>query len=420
MLKILDEKNISPEIQERIKEISKLPGVKEVVAFPDVHLKEKYINLGYRVDIPSSLAILTENCLYPQFRPGINCGMSLLKTNLFYEDSLLPKLEKVLLNFNKGLVKNFFNFFRFPLKDKFSISTEEFQRICRKDISQFDYRGIRQEWQRGTLRLKRKMGKHFGGNHFLELQVVDEVFDEEKAEKWGISKGQVFVLYHTAGDPLDDVLEEEILRETIYQPHFVKLEASSDHARIIMKAVKILMNYGFAYRLTAFAILKDLFAKVFGQEASLDYFSDHCHNGIEEIRKDENSTFFLYRHNVNKVSDGSPVVLSGSYNLRSYVLEGRAGAENFLWSADHGYGDLIEKFPQPLPEVRPPAGGRTSNPKVKRILFKKGLNLPFFIKTREADIKRSLAAEHLLSLFEENDISKKVFSLRPIINFKFI
>jgi len=409
MIKILDEKNISPEIIRRLEEISNLTGVKEVVAFPDVHLKEKYTNLGYRVDVPSSLAILTENYLYPQFRPGINCGMSLIKTNLFYEDSLLPKLEKVLLNFNKGLIKNLFNFFRFPLKDKFSLSTEEFQRICRKDISQFDYRGIRKEWQQGTLRLKRKIGKHFGGNHFLELQAVDEVFDEEQAKEWGINKGQVCLLCHTAGDPLDDILEKEILRETIYQPHFVKLEASSDNAQIILKAIKILLNYGFAYRLTAFAILKDLFAKVFGKEANLDYFSDHCHNGIEEIKKDSNNTFFLYRHNVNKVSERSPVVLSGSFNLRSYVSEGRAGAENFLWSADHGYGDLIEKFP------KTPVSGRA-----KRILLKKGVNLPLFVKKEEVGLEHSSAADYLLSLFEKNDISRKVFSLTPIINFKYV
>ena len=74
MIKILDEKNISPEIIRRLEEISNLTGVKEVVAFPDVHLKEKYTNLGYRVDVPSSLAILTENYLYPQFRPELTAA----------------------------------------------------------------------------------------------------------------------------------------------------------------------------------------------------------------------------------------------------------------------------------------------------------------------------------------------------------
>ncbi|MDP3990743.1 MAG: RtcB family protein [Candidatus Nealsonbacteria bacterium] len=408
---ILDEKNISPEVKRRVNEISNLPGVKEVVAFPDIHLKSKYANLGYRIDIPSSLAILTEDCLYPQFRSrGLNCGMALLKTNLFYEDALLPKLEKVLLNFNKGLVRNLFNYFRFPLQDKFSLSTEEFQRICRKDISQFNYSGIRKEWRQGTLRLKRKMGKHFGGNHFMEFQAVDDVFNEEQAKEWGIRKGQICLLYHTAGESLDDILEEDILKETIYQPKFVKLDKSSPNFPIILKALKMLMNYGFAYRLTTFSILKDLFAEVFGGETELEHFSDHYHNGIEEIKKDPDHTLFLYRHNVNKVSSGSPVILSGSFNLKSYVNKGAAGAENFLWSADHGYGDLTRRFPQE----------KIDSAKVKRLLFKKGVNLPFFVKTKKVDLEYNSAAPYLLSLLEEKNISKKVFSLAPIINLKFI
>jgi len=434
-MKILDKENISPEVKERVEEISKLPGVKEIVAFPDVHLKEKYTNLGYRIDVPSSLAILTENCLYPQFRSrGFNCGMALIKTNLFYENALLPKLEKVLLNFNKGLVKNLFNYFRFPLKDKYSLSAKEFKKAClegseairekfglpqdsvfgqefkftEEELSKFNYSGINQVWQQGSLRLKRKIGIYFGGNHFLEFQVVDDVFDQEQAEKLGIKKGQICILFHTAGDSLDDILE--ILKETIYQPHFVKLEESSPNFPIILKAIKILMNYGFAYRLTTFAILNDLFAKVFGSETKLDYFIDHYHNSIEEIKKDENNTLFFYRHNVNKVSKDSPVILSGSYNLKSYVNKGMDGAENFLWSADHGYGDLIKKFPQE----------KINSLKVKRILFKKGINLPSFVKNEQRDIEYNPAANHLLSLFEENNISKRVFSLTPIINFKFI
>ena len=407
MLKTLDEKNISPEVTKRAEEIANLPGVRQVVVFPDAHLKTKYLNLGYRIDIPSSLAILTENCLYPQFRSrGINCGMTLLKTNLFYEDSVLSKLEKVLLDFNKGLVRNLFDFFRWPLADKFSLSTEKFQQICQKDIEYFDYSGINPKWRQGTRRLKNKMGRHFGGNHFLEIQTVDEIFDQKKAQEWGLQAGQIFILYHTAGEALDDILEKKILDETIYQPHFVKLEKSSPNFPIILKAIKILMNYGFTYRFTTFAILKDLFAEVFGQTAELNHFVDHYHNGIEEIKKDENSTFFLYRHNVNKISEHSPVILSGSFNLKSYVAEGRTEAENFLWSADHGYGDLVKRF----------ASVADPNLKVQRLLFKP----PCSRKKEEVPLEHNPAADFLLSLFEKNNISQRIFSLRSIINLKFV
>ena len=395
MIKIIDEKNVSPQIRRKIEEISNLPGVKQVAVFPDVHLKAKYTRLGYRIDIPSSLAILTQNCLYPQFRSrGINCGMSLVRTNLFYQEDLLPKLEKVLRRFNP-----------FPLMDKFSLSTKEFQQICREGMADFDYSGIRPEWRKGNLRLKRRLGRHFGGNHFLEFQAVDEIFDERKAQEWGIKNGQVYILYHTAGEDLEDILEEKVVQEVIRQPRFVRLEPSSKNAQIIMKAIKILMNYGFAYRKTTLFILKDLADRVLGRKLELRGWVDNFHNSVEET--DSNS--FIYRHNVNKVSAGAPVILSGFHNLRSYVNVGEPGAADFLWSADHGYGDLIKRFPS----------FSVSNLKVRRIWLKRGLNLPFFLKKDEIGLEQSLAAERVLSLLEKNKIARRVFSLRPIINFRF-
>ncbi len=373
MIKTLDKKNIPANVLSIAKEISNLDGVKEVVCFPDIHLKEKYTNLGYRIDIPSSLAILTENCLYPQFRSrGINCGMSLIKTNLFYKDSLVPELKKILLNFKKGISISSKEFRNICLegseviREKFGLSVgavfgKEFK-FSEQERAQFDYSGINRDWRKGSFRLKRKLGAHFGGNHFLEFQKVDNIFNQKKADEWGIKKGQIYILYHTAGESLDSILEQKILKETIYQPNFIKLEKSSPNFQIILKAVKFLMNYGFAYRLATFAMLNSLL--------QVDYFTDQYHNGIEAL--DPDNTLFLYRHNVNKVSKNAPVLLSGTSELKSYVNAGEQGAENFLWSSDHGYG---------------------------------GLNLP---------------AVYLLSLFEKHNISTKVFSLMPIINLKFI
>lgn len=435
MIVFLDKKNISAQALKKAEEIEKLLGVGRVVCFPDIHLKKKYLDLGYRIDIPSSTAISTKDCLYPQFRSrGINCGMALIKTNLFYDDSLLPKLERLLLDFNKGFFRNALNYFRFPLTDKFSLSAEEFRNVCmfggnavaqkfnfsrsadfgqnfqfsKKEADGFNYDGINKKWQKGTLRLKKKMGKYFGGNHFLEIQVVDEAFDPDLAEKWGLKKGQICILYHTAGDALDSILDEEILNRVIYQPKFIKVEKSSPDYRRIINAIRILMNYGFAYRFTTFIILRDLFDKFFGPEIELDYFLDKYHNTIEMIKGDSEVDNFVYRHNVTEIIKDSPAILSGSFNLRSYLNVGGPSASEYICSGDHGYGNLIEKFPS-----------RRDEYKVKRIIFKKGVNLPLFVKRWEEDLMVNPGGDYILSLFEKSGLSNRVLSLRPIINLKF-
>lgn len=439
-MKILyTKKNIPEQTLSRIKEISELPSVKEVIAFPDVHLKEKYANLGYRVDIPSSLAILTEDCLYPQFRSrGINCGMALIKTNLFQESSVIEKIEKVILEINKGIIKGLFNKMNFPLWDKYSLSEKEYRQVCLTGSEQiankyhlnpkfifgssykfnqtkennFDSRGIKESWLKGRPYLKRAIGKYFGGNHFLEIQVVDDIYDQQKANQWQIEKGQICIMYHTAGESLNSILEESVLMEIIYQPKFIRLNKDSNYYSIVLNALKMLMNYGFAYRMTTFAILNDLLPKYFGNQLKLDYFIDQPHNSVEQIEKEQSKTEFIYRHNLNKVVEDQPVILSGSYNLRSYINQGGSAAKEYLWSADHGYGDLTKYFPI--------TKEKQQKDKIKRILFKKGINHPLFIEKKEIDLEKSEAANQLLSILEENNISKKVFSLKPIVNLGFI
>lgn len=372
MLKILGQINIPADALGRAKEISELEGVGQVVCFPCLHLKKKYTNLGYRIDIPSSIAILTQDCLFPQFRSrGINCGMGLAKTNLFYKEPLVPEIKKVFGNLKKNSLSSK-EFKRVCLegseviREKFNLPSEavfgkEFK-FNEQERAQFDYSGINKDWRQGSLRLKRNIGSYFGGNHFLEFQRVDDIFNQQKAREWGIKKDQVFILFHTAGEALETILEKSILKQIIYQPHFVKLDKSSPYFAIVLKALRMLMNYGFVYRLSTFAMLKRFF--------DIDYFVDCYHNGIEETKDEAGNSLFIYRHNVNKVSENAPVILSGTSEKKTYVNIGEQGAGDFLFSSDHGYGDL---------------------------------NLP---------------PDHLLSLFEKHKISTKVFSLKPIITWK--
>lgn len=89
----LENLKIDKNSQEYAKEIIGLRGVNEIVLFPDTHTKSKYINAGYKITIPSSVAISSDSeYLYSQFRSrGINCGMTVVALP-FSEEDLKKKL----------------------------------------------------------------------------------------------------------------------------------------------------------------------------------------------------------------------------------------------------------------------------------------------------------------------------------------
>ena len=115
--------------------LNKTKDIKNFVCLPDFSVKEKYKNLGYKIDFPSSIAIVTnKNNLYPQLNArGINCGMSLMKFSLQSEAGI-ERIKKVLININKGFFYNLFYKYHLPVFAKYNLNGDDIKKVSKQGI----------------------------------------------------------------------------------------------------------------------------------------------------------------------------------------------------------------------------------------------------------------------------------------------
>jgi len=191
---------------EQVANVAYLPGIiKYSLAMPDIHW-------GYGMPIGGVAAMDVDSGVVGAGLVGydINCGVRLLKTNLTLKDikERINKLVNVLYRNvpsgvgSKGEVKVSINELkklvvegaRWAVRKGFGV--EEDLEVCEENgaIKEAipDYVS-----QRAYERGREQAGTLGSGNHFLEVQVIDEIFDEEIAKRLGLFRGQITVMIHS-------------------------------------------------------------------------------------------------------------------------------------------------------------------------------------------------------------------------------
>jgi tRNA-splicing ligase RtcB len=213
---------IPPRIDERLEQIAGLDFVERVLALPDVHWKAQ-------MEIPSSISIATRDVVVPEFTSAaVNDGMGVVRTSLRESDMTPERLARFFTGVNAHSAAHFFD------TNRYSISARDLRRVLvdgaqglfgrygfdASVLSRFEDGGRVPDLDgpRGSLadvvprpllasRFSRsEMGLNFGGNHFLEVQVVDEVLDPVAASRWGFERGAVVVMYHLGPGPFGATL----------------------------------------------------------------------------------------------------------------------------------------------------------------------------------------------------------------------
>ncbi|HAH06036.1 MAG TPA: RNA-splicing ligase RtcB [Elusimicrobia bacterium] len=227
--------------------------------------------------------------------------------------------------------------------------------------------------ERAAERGRGQMGTLGSGNHFLELQAVDEIYDEGAAAVFGLFKGQLTVLVHTGSRGLGYQICEDALRvmQRAAGKYHIALPdrqlacapLSSSEGQEYYAAMCAAANYARANRQAITHAIREAFSRVLGtgpHHLGLRVVYDVCHNiakyELHEVdgkprrllvhRKGATRAFpaghpdvpALYR----KV--GQPVLVPGSMGTASYVLAGceKAMKESF-GTACHGAGRLMSR-----------------------------------------------------------------------------
>ena len=178
------------------------------------------------------------------------------------------------------------------------------------------------------------------GNHFVEVQVVDDVVDRQTAFQWGVRKGQVAFMVHSGSRNVGRYvggLWHDKARDAWPAGHkhpASKIFPITDRTALLeeyVRAEHTAGNYGFVNRALLAEMLRIRMREVYGDvDAPLVY--DLPHN----LTFRENGKW-VSRKGACPAHDGMPVIIPGSMGSTSYLCLG-LGNDRFIRSASHGAG----------------------------------------------------------------------------------
>jgi len=361
---------------EQISNVAALPGIQDpAIVLPDAHRGYGFPIGGVAAFSPGEGGIIS---------PGgigfdINCGLRLIRTNLSVEelDPSKEKLVDLLYEWvpaglgRKGFVKLDRREFEAVLVGGAEWGVrkgfgwdEDLERV--EDGGRLDWADPAQVSERAIKRGIDQIGTLGSGNHFLEIQRVSSIFNEEVARKLGIEwVGQVTVLVHTGSRGFGHQIGTDYLRSfgevmgrygiSVSDRELACAPFESPEGQAYFAAMACGANAAFANRQVITHRIRRVFSQVFGRGAAdlgMHVVYDVAHNvakmeeGLVVHRKGATRAWGPGDRRLTGIYQriGQPVLIGGSMQTHSYLLVGfkKAGEETF-GSTAHGSGRVMSR-----------------------------------------------------------------------------
>jgi tRNA-splicing ligase RtcB (3'-phosphate/5'-hydroxy nucleic acid ligase) len=208
------------------------------------------------------------------------------------------------------------------------------------------------------------------GNHFLEVQYVERIFDPAIAQVLGLHQDGVVVLIHSGSRGLGHQVCTDYLREmgdamlrydiSVPDRQLACVPVRSTEAEQYLAGMRAAANFAWANRQGMTHLTRQAFKRIFGEKEELRVIYDVCHNiaklewhkvnGREHQlmvhRKGATRAFPASRPEVPAIykSVGQPVLIPGSMGTSSYVLVGTEGAlRETFGTTCHGAGRVMSR-----------------------------------------------------------------------------
>jgi tRNA-splicing ligase RtcB len=366
----------------QVANVAHLPGIVGYsLAMPDIHW-------GYGFPIGGVAAFDLEHGIVSPGGVGydINCGVSLVRTNLT-KSEVLPKIEELVYRLfdkiptgvgSRGPI-------HIPKQEEDKVMTEGAKWAVgrgygwKEDLEFMEEKGSMQGANpdrvspRARERGREQLGTLGSGNHFLEVQVVDEIYDEEIAQVLGLEKGQITVMVHSGSRGFGYQICDDSLKtmQRAVQKYGIPLPdrqlacapLTSPEGKAYVEAMVSAANFAWANRLCLVHWAREAFGEFFGkspQYLGMSMIYDVSHN-IAKFEKHtvEGKTIELCVHrkgatrafapghpSIPKAYQhiGQPVMIPGDMGRASYVLVGTDKAMKETWgSTCHGAGRMMSR-----------------------------------------------------------------------------
>lgn len=191
---------------------------------------------------------------------------------------------------------------------------------------------------RAVVRGMTHLGTLGSGNHFIEIQVVDEIYDAAAAEAMGLHMGEVLVMIHTGAVGLGYQVAQDYIKSD------GTVAYNSDEGRRYLSAMAAAANFAYANRQIITHFVREAFQEVFGHQA-VELVWDAGHNlmkvedGLLVHRKGASPALgpSAPRLPPRYRGVGQPIPVGGSMGRQSYILAGLDDRRAF-GSTCHGSG----------------------------------------------------------------------------------
>jgi tRNA-splicing ligase RtcB len=355
--------------------VATLPGVTGCVyAMPDVHE-------GYGFPVGGVAATRAADGVISPGGVGydINCGVRLLASDL-EADAVRPRLEPVVHELSRSIPSGPG---RNPMLD---LAGPDLDRVLREGCPNLIERGLAlpediavteafgalagadpaQVSDKAKRRGHDQLGTIGSGNHFVEVQVVDEVFDAAAAAAYGLGRGQLTVLIHTGSRGLGHQVCTDYVRRMdqvmvdygIHLPdrQLACAPLASAEGQAYFAAMCAAANFAWANRQAITHSVRRAFTRAFGDPGRLRLVYDVAHN-IAKLERHGDETLCVHRKGATRAfgpahpetpeqyrAVGQPVFIPGSMGTASYVLAGTdAGLALSFGSTCHGAGRAMSR-----------------------------------------------------------------------------
>jgi len=421
---------------EQCANVTYLPGIyKHAITLPDGHE-------GYGFPIGGVAATDYEEGVVSPGGVGydINCGVRLLTTNLS-EDDIRPKLAEltntIFSNVPCGLGSR---------RKDFQLSFHELDRLAAEgvqwvvdkglgwseDIEHCEERGCMEAANPDKVSANAKkrglpqVGTLGSGNHFLEIQKVDKIYNPQVAKAFGVShEGQVTVMIHCGSRGYGHQVCSDYLRIMEHAVYKYKIAlpdrelacapGTSNEAEDYYQAMACAVNYAFANRQSIMHWVRQSFEQVFKKKADqfgLGLVYDVAHNiaKIEEHKiNGERKKVWVHRKGATRSFGpghadipadyralGQPVIIPGSMGTSSWLMVGTPKAmEVSFGSTAHGAGRMMS---------RAAAKRRFWGGDIKKALEERGI----FVRSESAVVLAEEADPAYKNVDRVADVSDKV------------
>ena len=356
-----------------------LPGiVGPSLAMPDIHQ-------GYGFPIGGVAATDYQDGVVSPGGVGfdINCGVKLVSSNL-HADEVRPKLRELVNQVFRDVPCGTGGKGRLELSDRelkdilakgarWMVEQgygDERDAECAEEGGRLEGAEPDQVSARAKERGRPQLGTLGSGNHFLEIQCVEQIHHPEAARAMNIEVGQVVVLLHCGSRGLGHQVCTDFLAQmgaamkryeiTVPDRQLACVPIQSEEGEAYLGAMRASANFAWANRQAILHFMRDSFKRVFGNQVRLTTLYDVCHNIAKRERHEvdgQRREVLVHRKGATRAFPpghreipaiyrhvGQPVLIPGSMGTASWILVGQDGAmQETFGSVCHGAGRLMSR-----------------------------------------------------------------------------